>query len=436
MSDAAPVVPVAAPDAPADREDGLTALGAVRVVAGREIRVKLRDKAFLATTAFLLLLVAVATVVPVLLSQQVPDLRVAVQGAAAEQVVGLAADLGRQAQEDDDVPPVTALLEPAGLPAADIELVVLEPEADVERLVRDEDVAAAVVGESLDDLRVLGREAVPAEVDVLVVAASGQLQVAAAAEAAGLSREDVAALIAPTAPQTVVLDARPTGSVPPELLVLLFAFLFYLSVLTFGMSIAQSVVEEKQSRVVELLVAALPVRWLLAGKVVGNTVMAVGQIVVIVSAGLLGAWLMGRGEVVGQLLAASGWFVLFFLLGFVMLACLWAAAGALASRVEDLNATTVVMQVLVVVPFFAAIFAIEPGPVQRILSYVPFTAPLLMPARIVLGNAEPWEPVVAALVVLGTGIAFIALGVRLYRNAVLHTASRLHARQAWRGGER
>lgn len=436
MSDAAPVVPVAAPDAPADREDGLTALGAVRVVAGREIRVKLRDKAFLATTAFLLLLVAVATVVPVLLSQQVPDLRVAVQGAAAEQVVGLAADLGRQAQEDDDVPPVTALLEPAGLPAADIELVVLEPEADVERLVRDEDVAAAVVGESLEDLRVLGREAVPAEVDVLVVAASGQLQVAAAAEAAGLSREDVAALIAPTAPQTVVLDARPTGSVPPELLVLLFAFLFYLSVLTFGMSIAQSVVEEKQSRVVELLVAALPVRWLLAGKVVGNTVMAVGQIVVIVSAGLLGAWLMGRGEVVGQLLAASGWFVLFFLLGFVMLACLWAAAGALASRVEDLNATTVVMQVLVVVPFFAAIFAIEPGPVQRILSYVPFTAPLLMPARIVLGNAEPWEPVVAALVVLGTGIAFIALGVRLYRNAVLHTASRLHARQAWRGGER
>ncbi|EYR62152.1 sodium ABC transporter permease [Actinotalea ferrariae CF5-4] len=417
-----------------ERDDGLTALSAVRVVAGREIRVKLRDKAFLATTAFLLLLVAVATVVPVLLSQQVPALRVAVQGTAAEQAVELAAGLGRQAQEEDEeVPPVTALLEPAGLPAADIEMVVLEPEADPERLVLDEDVAAAVVGDDLDALRVLGREGVPPEVDVLVAAASAQLQVAEAAQEAGLSREDVVALIDPTPPEVTVLDARPTGAVPPELLVLVFAFLFYVSVLTFGMSIAQSVVEEKQSRVVELLVAALPVRWLLAGKVVGNTVMAVGQIVVIVAAGLVGAMLMGRGQLVGQVLAASGWFVVFFLLGFVMLACLWAAAGALASRVEDLNATTVVMQVLVVVPFFTAIFAIDPGPVQRILSYVPFTAPLLMPARIVLGNADPWEPFVAALVVLATGVAFVALGVRLYRNAVLHTASRLHARQAWRG---
>lgn len=417
-------------------DDGLTALSAVRVVAGREVRVKLRDKAFIGTTIFLLLLVAVATVVPVLLSQQVPSLRVAVQGAAAEQVVELAAELGRQAQEGDEVPPVTALLEPSGLPPADLEAVVLQPEVDAERLVLDEDVAAAVVGESLDALRVVGRESVPPEVDVLVASASAQLQVAAAAEEAGLSRADVAALISPTPPEVTVLDARPLGTVPPELLVLVFAFLFYVSVLTFGMSIAQSVVEEKQSRVVELLVAALPVRWLLAGKVVGNTVMAVGQIVVIVGAGLLGAILMGRGQMLGQVLTASGWFIVFFLLGFVMLACLWAAAGALASRVEDLNATTVVMQVLVVVPFFAAIFAIEPGPVQRILSYVPFTAPLLMPARIVLGNAEPWEPFVAALVVLGTGIAFVALGVRLYRNAVLHTSSRLHARQAWRGVER
>ncbi|WP_225755515.1 ABC transporter permease [Actinotalea sp. Marseille-Q4924] len=426
--------PDATPHVSPGRDDGLSALSAVRVVAGREIRVKLRDKAFLVTTAFLLLLVAVATVVPVLLSQQVPVLRVAVQGDAAQQTVELAAELGRQAQQDDDdVPPVTALLEPAGLPAADLELVVLEPEADPRRLVLDEDVAAAVVGDDLAALQVLGREGVPPEVDVLVGAASAQLQVARAAEEAGLSRADVMALIDPTQPRTTVLDAQPTGSVPPELLVLVFAFLFYISVLTFGMSIAQSVVEEKQSRVVELLVAALPVRWLLAGKVLGNTVMAVGQIVVIVGAGLVGAMLMGRGDLLGQVLAASGWFVVFFLLGFVMLACLWAAAGALASRVEDLNATTVVMQVLVVVPFFTAIFAIEPGPVQRILSYVPFTAPLLMPARIVLGNADPWEPFVAALVVLATGVAFVALGARLYRNAVLHTASRLPARQAWRG---
>ena len=253
-----------------------------------------------------------------------------------------------------------------------------------------------------------------------------------AAAEAGLSAEQVAALTGPVMPSTRLLEARPTGAVPPELLVLVFAFLFYLSVLTFGMSIAQSVVEEKQSRVIELLVAALPVRWLLAGKVLGNTVMALGQIVVILGAGLAGATLAGQGEVVRQVLGASGWFVAFFLLGFVMLACLWAVAGSLASRIEDLQATTVVMQVLVIVPFFAALFTMDSGPVQRVLSYVPFTAPLLMPARVVLGNAAPWEPVVSAVIVLATGVAFVLVGARLYEGSLLHTSSRLKALQAWR----
>ena len=133
------------------------------------------------------------------------------------------------------------------------------------------------------------------------------------------------------------------------------------------------------------------------------------------------------------MLGASGWFVAFFLLGFVMLACLWAVAGSLASRIEDLQATTVVMQVLVIVPFFAALFTDGPGPLQRVLSYVPFTAPLLMPARVVLGNAAPWEPVVSALVVLATGIVFVLIGARLYEGSLLHTSSRLKALQAWAG---
>ncbi|MBX9244802.1 ABC transporter permease [Actinotalea ferrariae] len=416
-----------------DVADPLSPWTAVRVVAGREIFVKLRDKAFIGSTVFMLLLVTAATVIPVLLSQQTPEHRVAVQGDAAADVVALAAQLGHEAQDpENEVPPALALLGAGGLPAADLSVVDVEPGADLERLVRDGDVAAAVTGDDVGSLQVLGGESVPYEVDVLVRAAASQVQVEQAAEEAGLTAQEVASLTSPEPPALRLLDERPEGSVPPELLVLAFAFLFYLSVLTFGMSIAQSVVEEKQSRVVELLVAALPVRWLLAGKVLGNTVMAVGQIVVVVGAGLIGASLAGEGELLGQVLRASGWFVVFFLLGFVMLACLWAGAGALASRVEDLQSTTVFMQVLVVVPFFAAIFAIDPGPTQRALSYIPFTAPLLMPARVVLGNAQPWEPWLAAAVVLATALLFVALGARLYRGSVLHTSSRLRAVQAWR----
>jgi ABC-2 type transport system permease protein len=407
---------------------------AVGVVAAREIAVKLRDKAFIGSTVFMLVLVTAATLIPVLVGQQVPQLRVAVQGPAAVQAVELAAELGHQAQDaDNPLPPQLAILGAGGLPAADITAVQVEPGGDVERLVLDGDVAAAVVGDDPSDLRVLGAQGVPDAVDVLVRAAAGQLQIGQAAAEGGLTADQVTALTAPAVPGVELLDARPTGSVPPEVLVLVFAFLFYLSVLTFGMSIAQSVVEEKQSRVVELLVAALPVRWLLAGKVLGNTAMAVGQIVLILGAGLLGATAAGQGQLVRQVLGASGWFVAFFLLGFVMLACLWAVAGSLASRIEDLQATTVVMQVLVIVPFFAAIFTIDPGPAQRVLSYVPFTSPLLMPARVVLGNTEPWEPVLSAALVLVTAALFVWLGARLYEGSLLHTSGRLRALQAWRG---
>lgn len=418
------------------RRAGTTAWSAIRVVASREIAVKLRDKAFIGSTIFMLLLVIAATVIPVLLSQQVPSVRVAVQGAAAERVIDLAAELGVQAQNDDAAPAPVALLGVGGLPAADITSVAVEPGVDMSLLLRDEDVGAVLVGDELTGLRLVGLQSVSTELETLVTAASSELQVAEAAERGGLSPEEVAAITQPTPPVTELLDVRPEGTMPPEFLVLVFAFLFYLSVLTFGMSIAQSVVEEKQSRVVELLVAAMPVRWLLAGKVIGNTIMAVGQVVVIVGAGLLGAVVAGQGELVSQILGASGWFVLFFLLGFIMLACLWAVGGSLASRIEDLSSTTAVMQVLVIVPFFAAIFLTEPSSTQRLLSYVPFTAPLLMPARVVLGTAEPWEPYVAAVIVLVTALLFVALGAKLYAGSVLHTSGRLKAAQAWRGANR
>ena len=405
----------------------------IRVIAQREISVKLRDKGFIGSTIFMLLLVIAASVIPVLLSQQTPGFRIAVQGDGARAVVVLATELGTDAQDPEvDVPPILELLGAGGLPSADLTMVEVPADGQVDRLVRDGDVAAAVVGSELDSLRIVGAQGVPNEVDVLVRAAATQLQAADAALEGGLSQEQVAAVTSPPQPTVELLEARPDGSVPPEVLVLMFTFLFYISVLTFGMSIAQSVVEEKQSRVVELLVAAIPVRWLLAGKVIGNTVMAVAQIVVILGAGLVGAVVAGQGDLLGQVLDASGWFLVFFLLGFVMLACLWAVGGSLASRVEELQSTTVFMQVLVIVPFFATVFAIDPGPTQRLLSYIPFTAPLMMPARVVLGNAEAWEPWVAAGVVLATAIAFVLLGARLYEGSVLHTSDRMKAVQAWR----
>ncbi len=411
------------------------ALSTTAVVARREIVVKLRDRAFIWTTVLMLVLVAVATVVPALLSQRTPSLRVAVQGPAAVDVIERAALLGAQAEDDGEPPTLPdALIDVGGLPPAVITWVAAEPDVDLGRLLRDGDVDAVLVGDEPGALRLVGLHEVAPELRSLITAAADELQVAAEAEADGLSPAQVTALTQPTPPVVDIVEPRREGTVAPELLILAFAFLFYVSVLTFGMSIAQSVAEEKQSRVVELLVAAMPVRWLLAGKVVGTTIMALVQVLVVVGAGAIGAVVVGQRAFLGQLLGASGWFVAFFLLGFVLLACLWAVGGSLAARVEDLSSTTALMQILVVAALFAAILPIDDS-VRAVLSYVPFTAPLLMPARVVLGTADAWEPYVSAVGVALTAVVLVRLSSRLYARSVLHTSGRLRVVQAWRGVE-
>jgi ABC-2 type transport system permease protein len=207
-----------------------------------------------------------------------------------------------------------------------------------------------------------------------------------------------------------------------------FALLFFLTTFLFGMAIAQSVVEEKQSRIVEILVAAAPVRVLLAGKVLGNTALALGQIALFVAVGLAGASVAGQSGLVSLLLRSSPWFLIFFLLGFLLLACLWAAAGALANRQEDLQATTMPLQVLVFVPFFAAAYVYTPGTLLTTLSYIPFTAPIAMPRRLGLGDAAWWEGALAALVVAAAAVLLVGVATRIYERSLLQSGAGLGQR--------
>jgi len=390
----------------------------IRTIAGREISVKLRDKGFIASTIFFLVVIVAATVIPVILRDQTHDYTLAVVGDRAAAVAKVAAGLHSSA-DSAAAPNATVTVSPAADRAA------------AEALVRGGKADAALVSDGAA-LALIGKDAVTDDLVALAQAAAAQVDIAQVAVEAGLSPDQVQRIAAPTPPTVELLNAQPERAVPPILLVIIFGFLFYFSVLTFGVSIAQSVVEEKQSRVVELLVAAVPVRWLLAGKVLGNTALAVAQVTLIVGVGLAGAGIAGQSKVISQVLGASGWFLVFFLLGFLMLACLWAVAGSLASRVEDLQSTTMVMQVTVMVPFFATLFVTEPGRTQQVLSYIPFTAPLMMPARVINGTAQVWEPWVAAGIVLATAALFVALGARLYEGSVLRTSNRTGLIQAWR----
>ncbi len=93
---------------------------------------------------------------------------------------------------------------------------------------------------------------------------------------------------------------------------------------------------------------------------------------------------------------------MFFLFGFVLLAALFAAAAAMVSRQEDIGSTTFPLTLLIMAPYFLVIFFNDNPVVLTIMSYVPFSAPVGMPMRLFLGEAQWWEPLISLAILIAT----------------------------------
>ena len=220
------------------------------------------------------------------------------------------------------------------------------------------------------------------------------------------------------------------GAILAAIMAFAISFLFYISSLVFGYTLANSVVEEKQSRIVEIIATKIPVRALLAGKVLGNTVLAVGQMAMYVGVGLIGLSFTKYSQYLPGLSGPMVWFIVFFLVGFVLLACLWAVAGALASRLEDIQSTGSPLTFLVLAVFFGA--ALLSGTPMTVMSFVPPFSAVLMPTRLLEGSAAWWEATIAlALLVAAAGLV-VLVAERLYRRALLQTQGRVSITAAWK----
>lgn len=231
-------------------------------------------------------------------------------------------------------------------------------------------------------------------------------------------------------PQVELLEPGTTDEFLRYIVSFGFGIIFFMAALTFGSTIAQSVVEEKQTRVVELLISAIPVRALLAGKVLGNTILAMGQVLGIAVIAVVGLTVTGQGELLTGLGAPLVWFAVFFLFGFILLASLFAAAAAMVSRQEDIGSTTTPLMFLVMAPYFLVIFFNDNPVVLTVMSYVPFSAPVGMPVRVFLGEAQWWEPILSLVILLATCVAAILVGAKIYQNSLLRMGARVKLAEA------
>lgn len=388
-----------------------------QIVMGHEIFSKLRDKAFTVSTLSTLGIVVVGLALSYFFMGRSETTTVAVLDSRAGQVVAAANQINKGGGSDDKIESLTV----SSVRQAEQKM--------------DAHGADLLLQRGTGGWRLSGLNSAPAQTDGAVraiVRAVSTSAVTANARALGVSPEKL------TTGTNVSLGTLGSAEdsekhAAATVLAVAFAYLFYLSMFIFGYAIASSVVEEKQSRIAEILLTAVPSRQLLLGKIAGNTVLAIGQLVLIVGVALAGLSFSPWKEYLSLVTAPALWFLVYFVVGFVALACLWAAAGALAGRSEDVSSTSMPLLMVVMVVFIWGLASgiNGGGSSQVIASYIPVASAIAMPTRLVTGAAAWWEPLVSILISLVFSAGTIWAGERIYRRAILQTGGKVSVRRAW-----
>ncbi|WP_369808009.1 ABC transporter permease [Leucobacter chinensis] len=209
-----------------------------------------------------------------------------------------------------------------------------------------------------------------------------------------------------------------------------FGLVFFITAMTFGNTIVQSVIEEKQTRIIEILLATVKPRVLLAGKVIGNSLLALATVAIAVALVSVGMLATGQDLLLGALGSSLIWFGVLFIFGFLLTATMYAAAASLVSRLEDAASVTTPVMMLIMIPYMLIIFFFDNPTVLTIMSYVPFSAPVGMPMRLYYGDAMWWEPIASLGIILATTAIAVWLSAKIYEGSILRTGQRVKLGEA------
>ncbi|OLT37540.1 ABC transporter permease [Rhodococcus sp. CUA-806] len=264
----------------------------------------------------------------------------------------------------------------------------------------------------------------------------GSVQTQATDGALAAQGVDQAALAAATANATVTVTAID----PPDpeagqrvALSLAAVFILYAQIIGFGMYVAMGVVEEKSSRVVELLLSTVRPLQLLWGKILGIGAVGILQLALYgvagVGAGLATGVLTVTGTAISVFVGTLGWFVL----GFAFFAVLYAAGGSMVSRQEDVNSTTMPLLVLIMAMFFAAFYSVgDPeSTLSNVLSWIPPFSAVMMPLRIAAGVAPLYQIVGTVLIMAATTAALAVVAAKIYQRSILRIGKTVTWKEAF-----
>lgn len=375
------------------------------IVMLHQISITVRRKAFVISTLVTVLVIVGGVIGFGLLSSKVDRLQVAVTS-------------------QRDVAVVQAAQAAADATNAKVELTATVS-ADPIASVRDEDTELALTQEG-EGWKLTARNSTPTTALALL---SQSVEQATVQQNSGASSTSWAELVKGSTLTPVLLEGDAQRNGMASAVGYVFAMMFYLAAILFGTPLAATVLQEKASRVVEILAATIPLRQLLAGKIAASTVLAVLQIALYIGAGLLALTLspadLGFTSVI---VSTAGWFLVFFLAGFLILAAIYASIGAMAHRAEDMSSSQMPIIFVLVLSLFAGLGAT--GNVLVASSFVPIISSVTMPVRMLQSDVPLWQTLISLAISLVTAYLLIRLGGKIFRLSVLHTSGALNWKSA------
>lgn len=391
---------------------------AIRLVMARELTEQLKSKAFQISTSVFVIGILAAMVIPTIVDDGVDRVPVAVTGSGSADIMLQLAARGGGDEAPLGIP----------LPGSDTEF---EPQAVTTRDAAIEAVESGAVQLAIVDGVEIISLSQPGVTGDLVEQLLYSHEVANRFNRSGISPIELLAITTVEPPTLTILndDADESNAV----LSYVSSTLLYITIITYGLSVAMSVVNEKSSRVVEIVLSTIRSVDLLAGKVLGVGATGLIQVLVIIGVALVTNIFTENLPIPDTggalpLLTVAGW----FLLGYTFYAAVYAVIGSTISKIEDLQGVAFPAMVPILIGFFISFSALEGKETlaMKIASFIPFTAPLTMPPRMLLGFAAPWEVLVSvSLQVIGIWVV-LRFAAKAFSGGLL--ADRIRLREVFK----
>jgi ABC-2 type transport system permease protein len=396
-------------------------LRSIWLVARREILERGRSRGYLLSLGFTVFILVAAFLAPVLLASQSGPLKLGV------------------------IEPAPGGLQPALLAAAaavdedlEVEIQAFPDRAAAAAAIEAGDVVAvfSVPADLSGPGEVLVQERAGADVQLIATRAIPALRIGALLDGTDVSPAELGE--ASRQPELTALEPPSDEEMAQFLIANVGVILMFIGIFSYGFWVLGGVVEEKQSRVVEVVLSTVRARDLLMGKVFGIGILGIGQLAILVGASLLAATITDRFTLPATTGSAIAMLVFWFVLGFALYATALGFLGALASRMEEAQNAAMPVTMVATASYIVALLVATDDPggiIARVATFLPPSAPMIVPLRAALGEIEAWEIAVSAVVTVVAIWVLFNVGARIYSGAVLSLGGQVRLRDAWRASE-